>query len=74
MRGGNPLMPVATARSVRVRDGRTLAVDGPFAETKEQLAGYFHIDCEDMATAEAWAAKMPDAVYGTIEVRAILNY
>jgi hypothetical protein len=74
MRGGNALDPVGTARSVRVRNGKTIATDGPFAETKEQLGGYYLIECADMAAAEHWAATLPAAVHGTIEVRAIMDY
>ncbi len=73
MRGGNALQAVATASSVRVRDGQTLTTDGPFAETKEQLGGYYHIDCADLDEALAWAAKIPSAVSGTIEVRPIMS-
>jgi hypothetical protein len=69
--GGNRLRPVATAKSVRVREGRTLLTDGPFAETKEQLGGYYLIDVKDLDEALQWAAKIPSARYGTIEVRAI---
>ena len=69
--GGNPLQPTATATSVRVRDGQTLTTDGPFAETKEQLAGYYLLDCKNLDEAIEYAAKIPGAALGTIEVRPI---
>ena len=69
--GGNPLQPTATATSVRVRDGQTLTTDGPFAETKEQLAGYYLVDCKNLDEAIEYAAKIPGAALGTIEVRPI---
>lgn len=74
MRGGNALTPTATARSVRVRDGKVMTTDGPFAETKEQLGGYYLIDCASMEEACAHAARIPAAFKGTVEVRAIWNY
>ena len=67
--GGAPLQPTSTARSVRVRDGNTRVTDGPFAETREQLGGYFLIEANDLAEATAIAARMPGAKVGTIEVR-----
>jgi hypothetical protein len=70
-RAGDPLQPVAAARTLRMRDGSALISDGPFAETKEQLGGYFIIECASLAEAQAWAAKIPGARYGAIEVRAI---
>lgn len=66
---GHRLQLVATATSVRVRDGQTLHTDGPFAETKEQLGGFYAIDVPDLDTALSWAAKVPSARFGTIEVR-----
>lgn len=74
LQAGNALQPTATARSVRMRDGKKVSTDGPFAETKEQLGGYYLIDCADIETAVAWAAKMPTAFAGTVEVRPILDY
>ncbi len=65
----NGLSPVANATTVRVRNGKTLITDGPFAETHEQLAGYFLLDCKDLDEALSWAAKIPSAQYGSIEVR-----
>jgi hypothetical protein len=65
------LQPVGTARTVRVRDGRPLITDGPFAETKEQLAGFYLIDAKDLDEALAIAAKIPPARAGSIEVRPV---
>ena len=69
--GGNRLRPVADATSVRVRDGETLVSDGPFAETKEFVAGYAVIECDDLDEALEVAAKHPVAASGTIEVRPV---
>jgi hypothetical protein len=63
------LNPVSDATSVRVREGKTLITDGPFAETHEQFGGYYLLDCKDLDEALAWAAKIPAAKYGTVEVR-----
>ncbi len=71
---GNALHDTASARSVRVRDGDVMATDGPFAETKEQLGGYYLIECASMAEAERWAAAMPAAFAGTVEIRPVLDY
>jgi hypothetical protein len=71
--GSNPLHPVATATSVRVRDGRTLVTDGPFAETREHLGGYFLIDARDLDEALAVAARIPMASKGTVEVRPVVE-
>lgn len=65
------LTPIANATSVRVRDGQRTVQDGPFAETREQLGGYYTIDAENEEEAFAWAAKIPDAAAGTIEVRPV---
>ena len=70
--GGNALQPVETATTVRVKDGKTLTTDGPFAETKEQLGGYFLIEAKDLDDAIAIAARIPDARTGSIEVRPIM--
>lgn len=67
--GGERLTPSDTATSVRVRNGETLVSDGPFAETKEQLGGYFLVDCKDLDHASEIAAMIPSAEFGTIEVR-----
>jgi hypothetical protein len=69
--GGNRLKPTTTASAVRVRDGKTKVQDGPFAETKEQLGGYYLIEAPNLDEALQWAAKCPGAQHGTIEVRAI---
>jgi hypothetical protein len=71
--GANPLQPVATATSVRVRDGKRLVTDGPFAETREQLGGYFLVEARDLDEAIGIAAKIPGARVGTIEVRPLLE-
>jgi hypothetical protein len=67
--GANRLRPVATAATVRIRDGEEVVTDGPFAETKEQLGGYYLIDTETLDEALEWAAKIPSARTGSIEVR-----
>jgi len=71
--GANPLQPVATATSLRVRDGKRLITDGPFAETREQLGGYFLIDANDLDDALSIAAKIPAASKGTVEVRPVIE-
>ncbi len=71
MRGGAELKPVATASTIRVKNGKALTMDGPFAETKEQLGGYYLIDVANLDEALKWAAKIPGAQYGCIEVRPI---
>jgi len=72
-KGGNPLQPVATATTVRVRDGKPMTTDGPFAETREQLGGYYLIDAKDLDDALAVAARIPSARIGSIEVRPIMK-
>jgi len=69
MRGGSELKPVATATTVRVRGGKVLSTDGPFAETKEQLGGYYLIDVANLDDAVKWAGKCPGAKTGSVEVR-----
>jgi hypothetical protein len=69
----NPLHPVATATSVRVREGKRLVTDGPFAETREQLGGYFLVDARDLDEALAIAERIPMAAKGTIEVRPVIE-
>ena len=71
--GGAPLQPTITARTVQVRKGKTLVTDGPFAETKEQLAGTYILECQSMDEAIELAAKIPDARYGSIEIRPVLE-
>jgi hypothetical protein len=63
------LAPIANATTVRLRDGKALITDGPFAETHEQLGGYFLLDCKDLDEALNWAARIPTAKYGSIEIR-----
>ena len=70
--GGNPLLPTATATSVRVRDGKTVTTDGPFAETREQLGGYYLIESANLDEAIGIAARIPGSKFGTIEVRPIM--
>jgi hypothetical protein len=69
----SPLHPVATATSVRVREGKRLVTDGPFAETREQLGGYYLIDARDLDEALKIAERIPGAKYGTIEIRPVLE-
>ncbi|MFN0252089.1 MAG: YciI family protein [Kofleriaceae bacterium] len=74
LRGGEALQPVHTATTVRVRDGKTMMSDGPFAETREQLGGYYLIEAKDIDEAVKIAAKIPDATLGCVEVRPIMKY
>jgi hypothetical protein len=69
----NPLQPVATATSVRIREGNRLITDGPFAETREALGGYFLIDAPDLNTAISVATRIPAARKGTVEIRPVLE-
>ena len=71
--GASPLHPVATATSVRIRDGKRLVTDGPFAETNEQLGGFFLIEAKDLDEALGIAARVPGAKKGTVEVRPVLE-
>ncbi len=71
--GGNPLQPTSTATTVRVRNGKRLTTDGPFAETKEQLGGYYLIEAKDLDEAISLAARVPTARSGSIEVRPIMK-
>ena len=59
---------------MRVRDGERLLTDGPFAETKEQLGGFYALECKDLDEALAWAARIPEAKFGAIEVRPVIDY
>ncbi len=74
IKGGNALQPTSTAKTVRVRDGQSLVTDGPFAETKEQLGGYYLIEAADAEKAAAIAAKIPWARFGSIEIRPVLTF
>jgi hypothetical protein len=69
--GGNRLKPTSSASNVRVTDGKTQVLDGPYVETKEQLAGYYLIDVSDLDAALSWAARCPGASHGAMEVRPI---
>jgi hypothetical protein len=71
--GCNPLHPTATATSVRIRDGKALVTDGPFAETREQLGGYFLIDAQDLDEAISIARRIPAARWGTVEIRPVME-
>jgi hypothetical protein len=71
---GEGLQPTATATTVQVRDGETIITDGPFAETREQLGGFYLLDCKDLDEAIGWAAKIPGAQAGTVEVRPVMDY
>lgn len=73
MVAGEALEPCATATSVQVRDGDAITTDGPFAETKEVLGGFYMIDVADLDEARMWAAKVPSAPYGTVEIRPIME-
>ena len=68
-----PLHPVSTATSVRVRDGKRLVTDGPFAETREQLGGFFMIEAQDLDEATGIAARIPGARKGTVEIRPMIE-
>ena len=70
---GEPLHPTSTATTVRVRDGEVLATDGPFAETKEQLGGFYMLECKDLDEAIALAAQIPGARMGSVEVRPVME-
>jgi hypothetical protein len=74
MLGGEGLQPSGTATTVRVRDGETLTTDGPFAETREQLGGYYLLECRDLDEAIGWAAQIPGARDGSVEVRPVMDY
>jgi hypothetical protein len=74
MVAGDALEPADTATTVRVRDGETVITDGPFAETKEALGGYYLLDVPDLDAALAWAAKIPNVGYGSIEVRPVVVF
>ena len=74
MLAGEALQPTATATTVRVSDGRTITTDGPFAETKESLGGFYLVEAADLDEAIAYAAMIPGAKHGSIEVRPIWDY
>ena len=72
--GGDALAPTSMATTVRIRNDETLVTDGPFAETKEQLGGFYLIDADDLDEALAWAARVPAARDGSVEVRPVVEY
>jgi hypothetical protein len=71
---GSRLRPVSDATTVQVRDGEVLLSDGPFAETKEQVGGFYVLDCKDLDEALDWAERCPAAQAGTIEIRPVIDY
>ncbi len=73
-KAGDGLQPTTTATTVRVRDGKTLTTDGPFAETREQLGGYYLVEAKDLDTALGIAARIPGAKDGSVEVRPVMIY
>ena len=72
--GGEQLQPTATATTVRVRDGKTHSTDGPFAETREQLGGYYLIEAKDLDEATKVAARIPSVRFGSIEIRPVMTF
>lgn len=72
--GGEALWGTDKATTVRVRDGKTLTTDGPFAETREQLGGFYVLECANLDEAIKWAAKVPGAKYGSIEIRPVVDF
>jgi hypothetical protein len=71
--GGDRLQPTTTATTVKVTDGKTKVLNGPYAETREQLAGYYMIEVPDLDAALSWASRCPGAAHGTVEVRPLWN-
>lgn len=74
IKGGNALHPTTAAQTVRVRNGNALTTDGPFAETKEQLGGFYLVEASDKAAAAKMAAKIPGARFGCVEVRPVMVF
>jgi hypothetical protein len=72
--GGEALQPTATATTVRTKGGKTMTTDGPFAETKEQLGGFYMVNCKDLDEAIKWASQIPSAGRGPVEVRPIMEF
>jgi hypothetical protein len=72
--GGEALQPTSTATTVRLQNGKMMTTDGPFAETKEQLGGFYMVDCKDLDEALKWAAEIPSAGRGPVEVRPIMDF
>ncbi|HKZ68566.1 MAG TPA: YciI family protein [Anaerolineales bacterium] len=73
-KGGEALHPTSAATTVRVKNGKTVTTHGPFAETKEQLGGFYLVDCQNLDQAIEWAAKCPGARVGSIEVRPVMDF
>ncbi|MCL5996618.1 MAG: YciI family protein [Chloroflexi bacterium] len=73
-KGGDALHPTSAATTVRVQNGKTVTTHGPFAETKEQLGGYYVLECKNLDEAIEWAAKCPGARVGSIEVRPVMDF
>lgn len=71
---GDALHPTSAATTVRVRDSKVLTTDGPFAETKEQLGGFYMVQCNNLDEAIEWAAKIPGAQHGSIEIRPVMEF
>jgi hypothetical protein len=74
LRGGEALQPTSTATTVRVKNGKVITTDGPFAETKEQLGGYYMVECKDLDEAIKWAARIPSVGRGPVEVRPVMDF
>jgi hypothetical protein len=74
LKGSNRLQPISSATTVRVQDGKQQVLDGPFADSKEQLGGYYLIEAPNLDAAIEWAARCPGASHGTVEVRPIWEY
>lgn len=74
LKAGDALHPTSTATTVRLRGGKLTTTDGPFAETKEQLAGYYLLECKNLDEAIQWAAKIPHAALGSIEIRPVVDF
>ncbi len=72
--GGEALTPTETATTVRIREGKTITADGPFAETKETLGGFYLLEAENLDGAIAWAEKIPLAPYGSVEIRPVMEF
>ena len=71
---GEGLEATNAATTLRIRDGETVLTDGPFAETREQLGGFYLLECRDLDEAVAWAKKLPSAYSGSVEIRPVMNY
>jgi hypothetical protein len=73
-KGGEALHPTSSATTVRVRNGKPLTTHGPFAETKEQLGGFYLVECKNLDEAIEWAAKLPGSRFGCVEVRPVIDF